>query len=61
MYFTLGLYSSEGKVKKTIIEILTAAIKLYEDGHQYVMDALQDYKVIVTLHENTFVVVRPKF
>ena len=38
-------------MKRTIIEILTAEIKLYEDGHQYVMDALQDYKVIVTLHQ----------
>ena len=41
-------------MKRTIIEILTAEIKLYEDGHQYVMDALQDYKVIVTLHQKHF-------
>ena len=47
LYFALGLYSSEVKVKKTIIEILAAVIKVYEDGHQYVIGALHDYKVIV--------------
>ena len=45
MYFVEGLYSSEVKVKQNIIEILAAESQLYEDGHQYVMDALYDYQV----------------
>ena len=47
--FIAGLLSSDVKVKQSIIEILAVEAKIHEDGLQYVMEALNDFKVNLIL------------